>query len=95
MDIAAQMLNMATNMFAGMPPRQLALFISFVIFSTVAVNAVFALHYRRVGKRAKRFMGISTRFPILDFNTREWLLLAAVFSISFLLLVLATKSGRG
>ena len=93
MDIAAHMFNKISDMFAAMPPLQLALFISWVIFSTVAVNAVFALHCRRVGKPVLKSMLTLFSFPILDFNAKEWLLLVGAFSISLLLMVLAVRFG--
>ena len=93
MDIAAHMFNRFTDVFAAMPPLQLGLFISLFVFAIVAGNAVFALHYRRVGKPILTSMLDLTSFPILDFNTKEWLLLAGVFSISMLLIFLAAHSG--
>ena len=79
--------------FAAMPPRQLALVIAFFVVGAVTVNGVFALHYRRVGKPVLKSLFNPMSFPILDFDRREWLLLAASFILSMAIGIAAALSG--
>ncbi|UNP29296.1 hypothetical protein [Lysobacter gummosus] len=79
--------------FTAMPDIQTALIVLFFAFSVVAGNAVFALHYRRVGKPVLRSLFNPTSFPLLNFNTREWLLLLSVAAVSIGIIVLAALSG--
>lgn len=81
------------NALASMPGLQTALVILFFAFSVIAGNAVFALHYRRVGKPVLKSMLSLTSFPLQNFNAREWFLLAGVFAISMAIGVLAVLSG--
>lgn len=88
-----QPIQKTLDVLASMPDRQTALVILFFAFSVIAGNAVFALHYRRVGKPVLRSMLSPTSFPLLDFNARERLLLAAVFGVSMAIAMLAILSG--
>ena len=76
----------------SMPASQIVLAALFFVFSILAGNGVFALHYRRVGKPVLRSLLKPTSFPVADFNLKEWLLLFAVFVVSMLLLVLAAHA---
>jgi hypothetical protein len=77
----------------SLPGSQAVLIAAFVAFSTIAGNAVFALHYRRVGKPVFRSLLNPMSFPMGDFNARERFLLAGVFAVSFVLVVLAVEAG--
>jgi hypothetical protein len=61
---------------------QIALAVLFLAFTGVASNAVVAMHCRRVGKPVRRSLRDPADFPLRDFNTREWLMLAGVLVIS-------------
>ncbi|RYZ72126.1 MAG: hypothetical protein EOP91_08985 [Lysobacteraceae bacterium] len=93
MDITRSPIQAFVELFAAMPNIQFWLVVLFLAFSAIAGNAVFALHYRRVGKPVVRSMLDLTSFPIAQFNRREWLLIGAVFAISMFIGVLAGKAG--
>ncbi|RBP40419.1 hypothetical protein DES53_108126 [Roseimicrobium gellanilyticum] len=76
-----------------MPGTQEMLIVLFLAFATIAGNAVFALHYRRVGKPVFKSLFNPRSFPIGDFNAREWMMLVGVFAVSFVLIVLIAKAG--
>ena len=81
------------ELFAAMPPRQTTLFIAFAVFSIVAGNGVFALHYRRVGKPVLKSILNPASFPILNFNRLEWILLVSSLAISMAIGIAAARSG--
>ena len=68
-------------------------FIAFAVFSIVAGNGVFALHYRRVGKPVLKSILNPASFPILNFNRLEWILLVSSLAISMAIGIAAARSG--
>jgi hypothetical protein len=82
MQSASQPLAKALEAFAAIPNLQAALIVLFVVFSVVAGNAVFALHYHRVGKPVWKSLFNPRSFPLLHLNSREWLMLLSVFVAS-------------
>ena len=93
MQITQQPLEKLLEMLAAMPYLQAMLIVLFFVFSVVAGNAVFALHYRRVGKPVMRSLFNPLSFPLLNFNTREWLLLLSVQAVALGIGILAVQSG--
>jgi hypothetical protein len=93
MQSSPQPLEKILEVLAAMPHYQVALVVLFLVFSVVAINSVFALHYRRVGKPVLRSLFNPASFPLLNFNAREWLLLGGAFVLSMAIGVLAVLSG--
>ena len=93
MKITPQPLEDIFGRFAAIPHLQVVLVILFVVFFLVASNAVFAIHYRRVGKPVIRSLFNPASFPLFNFNAREWLLLLVVCLVSFAIGIVAVLSG--
>jgi hypothetical protein len=93
MDTTKPPIQTLVKLFKAMPDMQFWLVVLFLAFSLVGVNAVFASHYRRMGKPVVRSMLDLSNFPIAKFNRREWLLLGAVYFISLSIIILAVKAG--
>ena len=79
--------------FESMPAGQVWLIVFAAVVAVVAANGVFALHYRRVRKPVLRSLFNPADLPILQFNLREWLLLAVVAAVFFGLIFLAVLAG--
>jgi hypothetical protein len=94
MQSSSQPFERILEVFSAMPDLQALFVVLFFVFSIVAGNAVFALHYRRIGKPVLQSLLNPTSFPLLRFNAREWILLLIVFAISLGLGALAALSGR-
>lgn len=77
-----------------MPNLQALFVVLFFVFSILAGNAVFALHYRRVGKPVLRSLLNPASFPLLKFNALEWTLLIIVLAISIGFGALAVLSSQ-
>jgi Trk-type K+ transport system membrane component len=81
------------ELLSAIPKHQAALVILFFAFFIIAGNAVFALHYHRVGKPVLRSLLNPCSFLLQNFNVREWLLLLVVFAVSLGIVIMATISG--
>jgi hypothetical protein len=93
MEMSMQAWERTLQALASMSDKQAALVVLFFVFSLVAGNGVVALHYRRVGKPVLRSLLSPTSFPFLNFNAREWLMLAGVFVSSMAIIMLAVLWG--
>lgn len=93
MDKTQQSLQSILDALLAMPAAQAVFLMTFLVFLIVAGNAVFALHYRRVGKPVVKSILDPTSFPLFNFNARELLLLAGVLVLSAILGLLAVWAG--
>lgn len=86
-------LQLVLGHLRSVPGSQALLLVLFLAFSIVSINGVFALHYRRVGRPVFKSILSPASFPILDFNAREWMLLAIALALSLGLGALAVLAG--
>lgn len=80
------------DVIGKIPGSQAILVCLFLVFSIVAGNGVFILHFRRRGRSAWSIFDPSS-FPLFKFNGIEWLLLALVFLVSLAIGMLAVSAG--
>lgn len=93
MDTTSHPWQMIMEGLRNMPAAQTVLLVLFLVVAVVGGNGVVALHYRRVGKPVLKSILDPRSFPIADFNGREWLMLAAVFALSGILIVCTAYAG--
>ena len=93
MDTTQQPLQGVLEVLRTMPALQVVFLVAFIVLFVVGGNAVFALHYRRVGKSVVKSILDPSSFPLVNFNARELLLLVGVFVLSGVLGVLAVMAG--
>jgi len=82
------------SIVSGMPTGQLV-FLGLVVATwLIGGNILIALHYKRIGKAW--YSGFKPfAFPFRNFNSNEWLILAALAIVSFVFFFVAMSYGNG